>query len=43
MGDAVIVQAVRTPIGNGKPTGRSPTFTRSTASAATSDRRSART
>ena len=43
MGDAVIVQAVRTPIGNGSRPGRSPAFTRSTASAGTSDRRSART
>ena len=43
MGDAVIVEPSEPPIGNGKPTGRSPAFTRSTASAATSDRRSART
>jgi len=43
MRDAVIVEAIRTPIGKGEPTGRSPAFTRSTASAGTSDRRSART
>ena len=43
MGDAVIVQAVRTPIGKASRPGRSPAFTRSTASAGTSDRRSART
>ena len=43
MGDALIVQAVRTPIGKGKPTGALAGVPRSTASAGTSDRRSART
>jgi len=43
MGDAVIVEAVRTPIGKGKPTGALACVHPVDASAGTSDRRSART